>query len=125
LKVEAETEPKILLNRLQITISGEVAYAEMESLLDGFHDIYATHITGMHHVLPTREQPPELVRCFTKLRMEPATAATDAIIPLVATELTGSIKVVPKRRGVKVVVEFEKQQHFPHESGAYIEDEDE
>jgi hypothetical protein len=122
LKIEAETQPKILLNRLHITVCGDVEYADMTALLESLRAIYATHITGMHHVLPARANPPELVKCFTRLRMAPATAATDAVIPLVATELSGKIKVIPKRRGVVIGVEFDRHQHFPKGAGAYIED---
>jgi hypothetical protein len=122
LKIEAETQPKILLNRLHITVCGDVEYADMTALLESLRAVYATHITGMHHVLPSRSNPPELVKCITRLRMEPATADTDAIVPLVATELSGKVKVVSKKRGVVVVVEFDKQQHFPNGAGDRFEE---
>lgn len=54
--------------------------------------------------------------------MTPATAKTDAVVPLVATELSGSTKVIHKKRGVLVVAEFDKQQQFPHGSSAFIEE---
>jgi hypothetical protein len=125
LKVEADLRPSVLLNRLQVKICGkgdneEMEYEDMTDLLKTIQKIYSAHITGMHHVLPTRSDPPELLRCvaMTRMTLSPGLAgqigrtSTRDILPMVATQLSGIIQVKTKRRGVTVAIDYEKRQQF-------------
>jgi hypothetical protein len=74
LKVEAESRPSVLLNRLHVRICNDsifdkMEYGEMTALVKTIREIYSVHITGAHHILPTRSDPPELVRCVAMTEM--------------------------------------------------------
>jgi hypothetical protein len=120
LRGAAEVQPKILLNRLHIRLEDSVA-DDLYAIVEDLRKLYASKITGNHHVLPSRSDPPEVVRCVAIVRMEPEVPMGDAIVQLVVTKLIGSLKVVSRKRGVVVEAVFEKKQNFA-KAAAFLEE---
>lgn len=102
LKKETETRPKMLLNRLHLTITGETTHDDFSNLLADLHTVYTSKITGMHLVLPTRSDPPELVRCTAMVRGAASSAAAEP------SKWSGAIRVVSRKRGLLIKLEVEK-----------------
>lgn len=90
-----KARPKMLLNRIHLTITGEVSKDAYNNLLAELHEIYSSTVTSMHLVLPSRANPPEVVRC-------------DVMDANKAVKWSGSIKVIPRKRGVLVELENDK-----------------
>lgn len=95
----------------------------MADLLKTIKRIYCAHITGTHHILPTRADPPELVRCvaMTHMTLSPELArkmqmwsptSTHVVLPLAATRLSGTIKAAFEGRGVKIIAGITRKQQF-------------
>jgi hypothetical protein len=83
--------------RTHLKITGCVEGEDLYHLVDDLHTFYRFKITGMHHILPSHYSPSGILGCVALSRMEPETAETHAIVPLVATKLIGSIKAVPRK----------------------------
>ncbi|KAI5449534.1 hypothetical protein NCC49_004597 [Naganishia albida] len=95
LRVDAEVRPKILLTRLHLTITGDVVENDFYDFLAEMHKLYATRITGMHLVLPTRSDPPEVARC-------------EVVGADKAVKMSGTVQVVPRKRGVLVKLKVDR-----------------
>lgn len=93
--MDAEVRPKILLNRLHLAITGDVVENDFYDLLTEMHKLYATRITGMHLVLPTRSDPPEVARC-------------EVVGADKAVKMSGTVQVVPRKRGVLVKLKVDR-----------------
>lgn len=92
LRFEAGNRPEILLNRVHLTIVGQVGQEAFHNLLAECHDVYTSKITGMYLVLPSRSNPPEIFRC-------------DTLDSEKKVKWSGSIKVIARKRGVLVKLE--------------------
>jgi hypothetical protein len=101
----------MLLRRLHIKLE-HCAAEDLYAVVEMLHKIYAAKIIGMHLVLPASSDPPEVVRCVALVRMEPEIPIGHEIVQLVATKLIGSMKVVPKKRGVSIEVVYAKKKNF-------------
>lgn len=101
----------MLLRRLHIKLE-HCAAEDLYAVVEMLHKIYAAKIIGMHLVLPARSDPPEVVRCVALVRMEPEIPIGHEMVQLVATKFIGSMKVVPKKRGVSIEVVYAKKKNF-------------
>lgn len=100
----------MLLNRLHLTITGDVAQNDFHKLLAELHALYSSKITGMHLVLPTRFDPPKVACC-------------EVMDKEGQVKWSGTVQVVPRKRGVLVKLKVDTGAASRERGdGAYIEE---